>query len=70
MPYYDYECVKCHKQFEIQQHMVDPEFKIYDHLDRYCCRCNGPVVRMISAAALKFVGKGFHINDYPKNGKR
>jgi len=69
MPYYDYECTKCHKQFEVFQHMVDEPFTEYRHLDRYLCTCNGPVVRNISVPSLKFIGKGFFVNDYPKDSK-
>ena len=69
MPYYDYECIRCHRKFEIFQHMDDPDYTEYEHLDRYCCRCNGSVERKISVPALKFVGSGFFINDYPKSSK-
>ena len=70
MAYYDYECVRCHKQFEIQQHMADPVLEHFKHLDRYCCSCYGPVERKISVPTLKFVGKGFFVNDYPKDSTR
>ena len=66
MPVYDYECITCHKQFEIQQHMDEQVIERYKHLDRYCCTCDGPMERKISLPSLKFIGKGFHCNDYPK----
>jgi predicted nucleic acid-binding Zn ribbon protein len=74
MPYYEYECRECGKVFSIFQHMDEKHLQHYTHelknFKLYPGICNGPVERRISVPSLKFVGKGFHINDYPKDGSR
>jgi predicted nucleic acid-binding Zn ribbon protein len=71
MPYYDYVCSECGKTFEIFQKM-DEEARVLTHGDlaeNYELtesRCRGHLERKVSTSALKFVGPGFYVNDYPK----
>ena len=76
MPYYEYHCLECDKIFEIFQHMDEPELRYSKHThgsvtdnDQFLLRCSGPIERKISAPMLKFVGKGFYVNDYPTKHK-
>lgn len=50
MPKYEYECLKCGKQFEIEQRISDPAIK-------ECPNCRGKVKRLISAGG-GFIMKG------------
>jgi putative FmdB family regulatory protein len=68
MPYFDFECKVCNKIFEAFQHMDEKELEFYPHFNNGII-CYGPVERKISAPALRFVGKGFYCNDYPKDTK-
>ena len=70
MPYYDYKCATCGKIIEVFQHMEEEPLTKRVHVDdRNFTHCYGPVERVISAPSLKFVGKGFYVNDYPKNSE-
>ena len=58
MPTYEYECEKCHHQFEKFQSMTDEPVKV-------CPVCGGKVKRLISGGGgLLFKGNGFYITDY------
>ena len=58
MPTYEYECEKCHHQFEKFQNMTDEPVKV-------CPVCGGKVKRLISGGGgLLFKGTGFYITDY------
>jgi putative FmdB family regulatory protein len=58
MPTYEYECEKCHHQFEKFQSMTDEPVKA-------CPVCGGKVKRLISGGGgLLFKGNGFYITDY------
>ncbi len=61
MPTYEYECLKCGKEFEQFQSMKDAPLKV--------CGCGkkGRVRRKIGGGAgLIFKGSGFYITDYKK----
>ena len=62
MPTYEYECLKCGKEFEVFQSMkADP-------LKECTCGQKGQVQRKIGAGAgLIFKGSGFYITDYKKS---
>jgi predicted nucleic acid-binding Zn ribbon protein len=69
MPYYDYSCVTCGSKFEVFQHMDEEPLVERVHVNNSkFAYCHGPVERLISVPSLRFVGKGFYVNDYPKNG--
>jgi len=58
MPTYEYECEKCHHQFEQIQKITDESIKT-------CPVCGGEVKRLISGGGgLLFKGKGFYITDH------
>lgn len=62
MPLYEYRCTNCGYQFEKIQ-------KFSDAPERLCPKCQGELVRPMTAPALKFEGAGWYINDYaPKAG--
>ena len=58
MPYYDYECTKCRRKFEIEQ-------KISDKPRQRCPYCKGKVYRLISGGGgVILKGSGFYVTDY------
>jgi putative FmdB family regulatory protein len=71
MPTYEYECSKCHKDFEISQSMKDAALKI---CPKELCRQKtkwgkGKVKRKLGAGAgFIFKGSGFYITDYRSEG--
>lgn len=57
MPVYDYLCKACKKEHEIEHKMSEKRTK--------CPSCGKPKLeKQLQAAALKFVGSGFYVNDY------
>jgi putative FmdB family regulatory protein len=66
MPTYEYECLKCGKNFDFVQSMKDPALKT---CVKEVCRMKkwgkGKVRRLLSSGAgLIFKGSGFYITDY------
>jgi len=61
MPLYEYKCAKCGDVFELIQKFSDEPLKVHPG-------CGGEVERLVSAAALRFKGSGWYVNDYGKNG--
>jgi putative FmdB family regulatory protein len=58
LPTYEYECEKCHHQFEQLQKITDEPIKT-------CPVCGGEVKRLISGGGgFLFKGNGFYITDY------
>ncbi len=58
MPIFEYLCT-CGHRFEVIQKAGDPS--------PVCPKCkDGKVTKQISNFAVQFVGKGFHVNDYPR----
>jgi putative FmdB family regulatory protein len=58
MPTYEYECEKCHHQFEQIQKMTDEPVKT-------CPVCGGEVKRLISGGGgFLFKGNGFYVTDH------
>lgn len=57
LPLYPYRCTKCGYKFEkIQSFHAKPETE--------CPKCHGVLERPMTAPSLKFVGKGWYVNDY------
>ena len=71
MPTYEYECSKCHKEFEIVQSMKDATLTV---CPKELCRQKstwgkGKVKRKLGAGAgIIFKGSGFYITDYRSEG--
>ena len=70
MPTYEYECAKCHKDFEIFQSMKDDALKT---CPKEKCRMKtwgkGKVKRKLGVGAgFIFKGSGFYITDYRSEG--
>ena len=59
MPIYEYECPACRTTFE-KKHSIN------DITDKQCDHCGADLIKKISNPSVKFIGKGFFCNDYPK----
>src|SRR5580704_1264987 len=57
MPVYEYECQACHRAFEYQQRMSDPEKTV-------CEACGGALERLISRPAFQLKGSGWYKDLY------
>jgi len=57
MPVYEYECQACHKEFEYQQRMSDPDKTV-------CEACGGALERIISRTAFQLKGSGWYKDLY------
>ena len=63
MPFYEYECTKCHNQLEILQKISDPPVK-------KCELCSGKMKKMISQSTFHLKGTGWYVTDYAgRSGK-
>lgn len=61
MPLYEYRCTSCGYSFEkIQSFSAKPETE--------CPKCQGVLVRPVTAPALRFEGAGWYVNDYAGKG--
>jgi len=57
MPVYEYQCKACHKDFEYQQRMSDPDKTV-------CEACGGELDRLISRTAFALKGGGWYKDLY------
>jgi len=57
MPIYEYGCKSCHREFEYQQRMSDPEKTV-------CEACGGELERLISRTAFQLKGSGWYKDLY------
>ncbi len=57
MPIYEYGCKACHREFEYQQRMSDPEKTV-------CEACGGELERLISRTAFQLKGSGWYKDLY------
>jgi len=61
LPLYEYRCTSCGYTFEkIQSFSAEPE--------TVCPKCQGVLVRPVTAPALRFEGAGWYVNDYAGKG--
>jgi putative FmdB family regulatory protein len=61
LPLYEYRCTSCGYSFEkIQSFSAEPE--------RECPKCQGVLIRPVTAPALRFEGAGWYVNDYAGKG--
>ena len=56
---YEFKCSKCDKIIEIQA-------KITDNIEEPICECGEKMKRVWNVPEIRFVGSGFHCNDYKK----
>ena len=57
MPVYEYQCKACHREFEYQQRMSDPD-------KTTCEACGGSLDRLISRTAFQLKGSGWYKDLY------
>jgi len=57
MPIYEYGCKACHREFEYEQRMSDPEKTV-------CEACGGELERLISRTAFSLKGGGWYKDLY------
>ncbi|MFN3426828.1 MAG: FmdB family zinc ribbon protein [Candidatus Thermochlorobacter sp.] len=64
MPIYDYRCLSCGYETEIQQRITEPALTV-------CPNCGQETFQRVISAAGGFVlkGTGFYNTDYKNNGK-
>jgi putative FmdB family regulatory protein len=61
LPLYEYRCTACGYSFEkIQNFSANPETE--------CPKCQGTLIRPVTAPALRFEGAGWYVNDYAAKG--
>jgi putative FmdB family regulatory protein len=61
LPLYEYRCTACGYSFEkIQSFAAEPE--------SVCPKCQGVLIRPVTAPALQFKGAGWYVNDYAAKG--
>jgi len=61
LPLYEYRCTACGYGFEkIQSFSATPE--------SVCPKCQGALIRPVTAPALRFEGAGWYVNDYAGKG--
>jgi putative FmdB family regulatory protein len=57
LPLYEYRCTQCGHRFEkIQSFNAEPELE--------CPKCQGALIRPLTAPAFQFKGAGWYVNDY------
>ncbi|MBN1643567.1 MAG: hypothetical protein JW856_01925 [Dehalococcoidales bacterium] len=61
MPVYDYECEKCHFQFELKRRFGEDG-------TANCPRCRGKSRRIFTSVPVIFKGSGFYVTDHRKGG--
>jgi predicted nucleic acid-binding Zn ribbon protein len=71
MPRYDYRCTKCSKTLDVEKRMADPDPRFHlsnvdAELDGQSVECGGELEQVLSAAVIKFKGRGWHVTDYGK----
>lgn len=57
MPFYEYECTKCHHHTEVLQKISDPPVT-------KCEKCKGKMKKLISHSSFHLKGSGWYVTDY------
>ena len=57
MPYYEYKCENCGREYELFQRITDPVAK-------KCKFCQGPIRKLISRTTFHLKGGGWYVTDY------
>jgi putative FmdB family regulatory protein len=63
VPTYEYECKRCSRTFEARQRISEAPLTA-------CPRCGGAVQRLIAPAPFILKGEGWHVTDYPSEGRK
>ena len=63
MPVYEYQCKACHREFEYQQRMSDPD-------KTTCEACGGSLDRLISRTAFQLKGSGWYKDLYSSSSQK
>lgn len=63
VPTYDYRCDRCERTFEIRQRISEEPLTT-------CDRCGGPIRRLLAPAPFILKGGGWHVTDYPSEGRK
>jgi putative FmdB family regulatory protein len=63
VPTYEYECLKCGRQFEEKQRISAAPLTT-------CEKCGGTVRRLLSAAPFILKGEGWYVTDYPSEARK
>jgi putative FmdB family regulatory protein len=61
LPLYEYRCTSCGYSFEKIQKFSEEPLKS-------CPKCEGVLIRPVTAPALRFEGAGWYVNDYAGKG--
>ncbi|HDS3847694.1 FmdB family zinc ribbon protein [Legionella pneumophila] len=62
MPIYEYQCTKCHHQFDLMQKVTDAPVK-------QCPKCyENTVTKLISPAGFQLKGTGWYVTDFKNKG--
>ncbi|HXJ63692.1 MAG TPA: FmdB family zinc ribbon protein [Actinomycetota bacterium] len=76
MPVYVYECQRCGYRFDRLESLNDPPTTTCPVIisgggddDEPVEYCDGETKRVPARSNFKLIGKGFYVNDYPKNDK-
>lgn len=59
MPIYEYECMECHKIYEIIQKFSEEPLK-------NCPECGGELKKLISQSSFILKGSGWYVTDYAR----
>lgn len=67
MPTYDYKCTSCGKEQELFLTMQDATKRLL----KPCTECSNNILekQISTPPEVKFIGPGFYVNDYKKDGK-
>lgn len=57
MPRYDYRCVDCAEEFEVEQKFSDSPLRVHDS-------CGGRLTKIYRTPGVVFKGSGWHSKDY------
>jgi putative FmdB family regulatory protein len=61
LPLYEYRCTSCGYNFEKIQKFSEEPLTV-------CPKCEGVLIRPVTAPALRFEGAGWYVNDYAGKG--
>lgn len=63
MPVYEYQCMKCRKEFEVMQKITDKPLSV-------CSACGGELKKLITNTSFVLKGSGWYVTDYPSEDRK